>query len=286
MNRQNTVIPLRRQFRDHPVRCCIALALLTLLILQASNTLFRGLPGDAALLAGLNQTVHMVWPVLLTWLLGYGWCYRRDGFGRTLLAELFLFILQLLALFSAVMLTLSAPDVQWAKPAQIVVGVLTLVGVGIREESLFRGIVANALGISFGGEARGVWRAVILSGLLFGLMHLINLLYGVALRAVLIQTVMAVMIGIYFTAVYYRGGNLWALILLHSLTDTAGLFRSSFTQMSSTVEDISNLNPASLILIPVFLCLTAFLLRRKKMEEVIQNLQRNAAVDAKSLRRT
>ena len=274
---------LRLLFRQSPVRSCAALALFTLLIMQLLGALFRVLPGEGLLLSGMNQALQMVWPVLLTRLLGYGWCYRRGGFGRTLLVGLFYLILQLLALVITVSLTLSEPELQWAKPAQIAVGVLMLIGVGVREESLFRGVVSSALGIHWGRDARGVWKAVILSGLLFGLMHLVNLGYGIALRAVLIQTAMAVMIGIYFTAVYYRGGSLWALILLHTLTDTAGLFRSSFTQLSNGVQDINNLSPVSLALIPVFLGLTVFLLRRKKMAEVIQRLQTLAGIDAESI---
>ncbi len=54
-------------------------------------------------------------------------------------------------------------------PGDIAVLVVTYLAVGFGEEAIFRGVVLRAL------ESRGWMRAAALSGLLFGLMHLVNL---------------------------------------------------------------------------------------------------------------
>ncbi len=47
--------------------------------------------------------------------------------------------------------------------------------VGVAEEFLFRGVVAETLLEHFGTSRAGVWKACLLSGVLFGCAHLTNL---------------------------------------------------------------------------------------------------------------
>ena len=47
--------------------------------------------------------------------------------------------------------------------------------VGVAEEFLFRGVVAETLLEHFGTSRGGIWKACLLSGVLFGCAHLTNL---------------------------------------------------------------------------------------------------------------
>ncbi len=120
---------------------------------------------------------------------------------------------------------------------------------------------------------------MIISGLIFGLAHLTNIIAGVNPLKALIQVVSACAIGIYLTAVYYRGGNLWTMMLIHSITDAGGLFRSAFTNEADKVGDINNLSLNGLIMVPIYLALAIFLLRKKKMDAVLDNLKQAAECD-------
>ena len=81
--------------------------------------------------------------------------------------------------------------------------------------------------------------------------------------------------GLFFTAVYLRSGNIWALILLHALEDSVGLFESTFTVTTVTKYDqVSNLNVGGTILMAcVHICLALFLLRKSKQPAIFARLE-------------
>ena len=84
---------------------------------------------------------------------------------------------------------------------------LSMALVGVAEEFIFRGVIAQSLLERFGTGRAGVWKACLLSGLLFGAAHLTNLLSS-APFGVLMQCVFAASLGTLFAAIYFRTGNL------------------------------------------------------------------------------
>ena len=105
--------------------------------------------------------------------------------------------------------------------------------VGFVEEVFFRGLILQAL------APTGLWRAAILSSIVFGAMHLLNLLFGADLIATLLQVAYATAMGFGFAAVTLRTGVLWPLIVIHSLIDLAGFVTSDGTVRTGvTATDI------------------------------------------------
>lgn len=99
----------------------------------------------------------------------------------------------------------------------ILVGIIT--GVGISEETLFRGFVFN-----FFRERFPFWRAATYSMFLFGAMHLLLLLWlplPIAIAAILLAIIAA-----YPTAYLFEQGNrtIWASAILHSAALATNLF--------------------------------------------------------------
>jgi membrane protease YdiL (CAAX protease family) len=176
---------------------------------------------------------------------------------------------------------LFSDETSWQKAAGIILGTVNILGIGFREETLFRRVIGNNLGIACEKDLRGVWKAVIISGLIFGLSHLTNIFSGVNPARALIQVASACAIGMYYTAVYFRGGNLWSLVLIHCLTDAGGLFRSAFTTAETTVGVINNRSITGMVMIPIYLGITVFLLRKKKMDAVFENLKQASEYDRK-----
>lgn len=86
--------------------------------------------------------------------------------------------------------------------------------VGVAEEFLFRGVVAETLLEHFGTSRGGIWKACLLSGVLFGCAHLTNLFTSAPL-GVLMQCVFATSLGVLYGAIYFRTGNLWVTVFLH-----------------------------------------------------------------------
>lgn len=276
--RGEPLMKLKKWFRQHPIPDCIIVALLVFLLLGAVGLLRKQLPESMAVDYARNL-VNILWPLGLTLLLGYGWCYRRGSFGKTLFAGLAALILFTVTFLIRAGQSLLADDTPWKNAAGIILGIINIFGIGFREETIFRGVIANNLGIAFGKDARGVWKAVILSGLIFGLVHLANIVYGVDPLHALIQTVSACAIGIYYTAIYFRGGSLWALVLLHCMTDAGGMFRSAFTTAATQTGQVNELSVTGLVMVPIYIGIAVFLLRKKKMDAVLENLNQAAQCD-------
>lgn len=91
---------------------------------------------------------------------------------------------------------------------------LTLM-VGFAEEVIFRGLMLNAL------KARGLWRAAVITALLFGLTHAMNVLAGANAFDAVAQIFYATAIGFAYAALVLKKGILWPLVIAHFLIDLA-----------------------------------------------------------------
>lgn len=101
--------------------------------------------------------------------------------------------------------------------------VITLL-IGFAEETIFRGLMLHAL------KAHGLWRAAIITALLFGLSHALNALAGKSMAETGAQIFYAVAFGFVFAALVLKKGILWPLVLVHFLIDFASfLQRPSYT---------------------------------------------------------
>lgn len=85
--------------------------------------------------------------------------------------------------------------------------------VGFVEETFFRGLMLVPL------KGRGLWRAALITALLFGLTHAMNVLAGKNIAEDAAQIFYAVAIGFAFAALVLKKGILWPLVLAHFLID-------------------------------------------------------------------
>ena len=147
--------------------------------------------------------------------------------------------------------------------------VLCMMMVGVFEEFLFRGIIAGKLLRRFGATSRGVWKAVILSGVLFGCAHLINL-RGSSVTGVLVQCAVTVMMGMAFTAVYFRSGCIWAPAFLHGFVDVAaGSLTGVFDTGTTIAGTVSAYTPIQLLGAIPYIIVLLVILRPAMMAEVL-----------------
>lgn len=98
------------------------------------------------------------------------------------------------------------------------------------EEFVFRGFILGAFLLNFPSTKRGILTSVLLSGLIFGLMHIINLwtFEGRTVQGVLNQVYAATCLGIMYAATYLKTRSILTLGLLHFLSN----FFSSITELN------------------------------------------------------
>lgn len=216
-------------------------------------------------------------------LMGYGWIWneRGKGLGKGFLSVGYFIVVSLYSLVIYVADIALMDDVEFNPLWQIIVFVLTVLLIGLAEETFFRGVVANLFLDKYGNDPAGVWCATICSGMVFGLMHLSNLMSSDTV-GVLVQVVAACAMGMALTAIYYRCRNIWVLVLVHAFVDFCGAFYSGFIAGGSLSSTISSYEPYQVISALPYLIVTVILLRPKKLREIIA-LHRLSGVEDTSI---
>ena len=114
-----------------------------------------------------------------------------------------------------------------------------MLSVGMVEELSFRGIIQNLFIDFFGKKRKGIIKSIVLSALLFALIHLIN--FNKGLWGEIAQFSYALFIGLSFGVVLFITKRIYPLIIIHGLIDFAsGIDRmgiSNYTLEPSTLEN-------------------------------------------------
>lgn len=97
--------------------------------------------------------------------------------------------------------------------------IIASISIGVAEEFIFRGWLQNEVMKRYGNNKNGAIITILLSGLLFGLFHLVNVFSGQDLFTSIMQVIQTSTIGILFCSVYYVSRNIWSLVFLHSFYD-------------------------------------------------------------------
>ena len=223
----------------------------------------------------LIEAVFIIIPIAIVIFFGFSRAFKNGKFFKGLICCIPLIIIQLIVLLLFFSENLDNPSVTWKSSSMIILGLISVVGIGIREECIYRATIQNVIAKKHANSVKGIWITTIVSSVIFGLCHVPNLLFGVAPAAVLSQTISATFAGLFFGAIYLRCGNIWVPILLHTLTDIASLAQSTFLVGISDVENISQYSISWLSTIFIILLyggLTAFLLRPSKCKQIYENL--------------
>ena len=153
--------------------------------------------------------------------------------------------------------------------------------VSVSEELVYRGVTADILlrtflfksdpygGGSYGlKERKAIWTATICSGLIFGLAHISNMTQA-SVSGVLVQMLGAFLMGMVLTAVYYRTGNIYAVIILHAINDFAAAMPVTIIQSNQNISDvISGYGLKDIMMLLPYIAVLMVILRPSKMEDL------------------
>ncbi len=268
---------LKRLLTAHPVLFCILAEVLFLASLFLADLVFSitlvllrvDLAGiDSYLYSSLQELVGILVVMGLLRRTGRVDLLRRrgSGFFNGLLVGMYPLVLIGYSVFGS--LLFQRPDDTPLLPLpRILIFLLSMMLVGVAEEFTFRGIIAETLLEHFGLSRAGIWKACILSGVLFGAGHLTNLL-GSEPFGVLMQCLFAAALGTLFAAIYFRTGNLWVTVFLHGMMDVSAMLIGGLYGTTTLSESVSGYDASMLFSVALYLIPMAFLLRKKKLQEV------------------
>lgn len=130
-------------------------------------------------------------------------------------------------------------------PAAVLTAFCMALGPGVMEEVAFRGLA--------GSNFMRVWRdekklvpVVTLTALLFGLVHISNILAGAGKAVSFTQAVYSFGAGVMFAAVYLRTGSLLPSILVHTLVDMSAFMTSELMESGGVLSG-NSFDPSMLI---------------------------------------
>lgn len=139
----------------------------------------------------------------------------------------------LVGLICAVMAFIFSYDTPDMTPSvSTVIGfILYNLAIAVSEEFLFRGAIFTQMLDSWKNKKGFIWAAIIVSSVIFGLRHFLNLITKQnAVITTVGQVLFTFMAGFYLCAVYLRTRNIWVCIIIHFLED----FFTGFWAMVST----------------------------------------------------
>ena len=198
----------------HPVRTTIIATVVLLLFFTAQGAAV--VMGNLEGLKAIAVQAPIIWGCALAAILFYLIKYRNLkglGFNRpeSGSAKMFLYYIPLIV----VALSAFAGGLMLNQKELFIPNLIFTLGIGFAEEVYFRGIICNA------------WKekektAIIVSAVLFGLCHILNVMGGAEITATLLQIVFAFVYGIIMAYVILRTKSIWPCILLHAFHDFCG----------------------------------------------------------------
>ena len=276
---------LKRLRAKHPVGFCVLSEVLFLgSLLLASYLIVFALVlfgvdlerVDSYFLSAVQEAVGMVVALVILGRTGKMYLLRRRGSGFFNGLLVGLYPIALIGYNAYNTLLFGRPEGDMLPAWNIVWFLIGMTSVGVAEEFLFRGVIAQTLLEHFGTSRAGVWKACLLSGLYFGAAHLTNLT-GSAPLGVLMQCVFAASLGTLLAAVYFRTGNIWVTVFIHAAMDITSMLIGGLYGTQTVADSISTYDITMLTSIAVYLIPTVFLLRKKKLSEVELYFGRDAA---------
>lgn len=128
---------------------------------------------------------------------------------------------------------------------------------GLFEEGVFRGVLFPLLAVRFEKNKKGLFQTILYSSLIFGGMHLLNILSGAGVGATLLQVAYSVLTGGLFAFVLIKTKNILFCALTHGVYNFAGLLFSAEQGLGNgVVFDL----PTALTMLIVCVCVGVFAL--------------------------
>jgi membrane protease YdiL (CAAX protease family) len=239
-----------RQKKKNIILFTLLMTLLFFLVLEIIFTIFGGVLMSTIerykygkdIIAELLLVVYM-FIVLIVAGNGYIFKDKKIGFFRSLYLGLPMLI------FSFIILVSSIASAYKDFNIGNFVNLLFLCGlVGVAEEYLCRGWLQNEFIERFGSTKKGIIASIIVSSIVFGIMHITNaLLTTQGFVTTVFQILQAIASGFMFGVIYYRSKNIWTVAFMHGFFD----FSVMLSEVNSLKDCIANESSPNYLLVGV-----------------------------------
>ena len=194
----------------------------------------KGIIGEAILAV-------LVFLVMLLWKNSYVFTQKKEKFSKGLVFGTFYLTFGCIIMF----FTSFTGDINVRSIINLAIFCFLI---GVYEEFLCRGWLLNEFLERYGKDNKSIFLCICISGIIFGLLHSINVLSGeISSVDVIVQVISAAASGIGFGTIYYKTKNIWSVIFLHAFWDF-----SLMLSETSTVSSVMMVSKGSAIYSLVF----------------------------------
>ena len=99
--------------------------------------------------------------------------------------------------------------------------IVSFFGGSLYEETIYRGVIQTTFYKKCAGDPKGVFKAVIVSALYFGISHLVGLASGSNPILIIAMAIYSIGLGIFFSALLVYSKSIWPAIIAHWLLNCA-----------------------------------------------------------------
>ena len=166
----------------------------------------------------------------------------------------------------------SQPEISFAKALpRLIFAFICNMGVGMYEESTLRGTLFNSFRYRFGESRKGIVKAILISSIVFGLLHFSNLIPSpTRVIATTSQVIYTSAFGCCLACVYYITDSIWVVSVLHGLIDFTADFWDCFINsdtglaVQKATEDITLFEGIYGVSVTVVCAVIAFIQLRRE----------------------
>ncbi|MDD6771709.1 CPBP family intramembrane glutamic endopeptidase [Inconstantimicrobium porci] len=256
--------------KNHSIVFCVLFAFVYMVLFNLVGLAVAFLKLDSMMSQSLVELICIGFAVFIMYKLKMKNFLKEKGTGffKGLFTGMFLLCLSLYVFAIGLIMSVFSDKIGITEIFNILI---MSVSVGLCEEFVFRGIVVNILKEKYGDSKKEIYITVFTAGIIFGLIHLTNILAGASFQGTIVQVICVMALGSYLAAVYVRCRNIWSMAFLHGLNDFAAFLVAGASTMQSVTGSISSYGLIKLITIPIYLIPTFILLRESKITKIIGN---------------
>ena len=180
----------------------------------------------------------LVFLVMLLWKNSYVFTQKKEKFSKGLVYGTFYLTFGTIIL----LLNLLGGDLNVRSIINLAIYCLLI---GVYEEFLCRGWLLNEFLERYGKGNKSIFLCICVSGIIFGLLHSINVLNGdMSSVDVIVQVISAAASGIGFGTIYYKTKNIWSVVFLHAFWDFSIMLgeTSTVTSVAMSVKGSAIIN--------------------------------------------
>lgn len=188
----------------------------------------------------MQETLVLIGSILLVTLTGQKHIFKFEfkSFIKSQWSGAYFYFLAIMLIAINVSDALEAGK-RFKSPLEIIEFIVFVLLVGLAEELVFRGIIADNMYVTSCNSIKNTYLYIILSGFIFGLSHFFNYFHGQSLSSVICQVLGTTMLGIILGAVYFKRRSIYGVALLHTLLDLGTMSQRALFIGGSVSDDVN-----------------------------------------------